>query len=113
MNDWSWQEIVLGIGAIVVIGAVAIGWIMFSTSQYQKVEDNPPSEYDIEEELETHLASTDVIIIESEQDDNVLLVKVWANGGIHLAIYKIKTVAQISYYWELESVAMIGVGERP
>lgn len=83
------------------------------TSQYQKVEDNPPSEYDIEEELETHLASTDVIIIESEQDDNVLLVKVWANGGIHLATYKIVTTTQLYYYWKLDSVKMVGVGERP
>lgn len=107
------QEIICGIVAIIVIVAVAIGWIMFSTAQYQKVEENPPSEFDIEEELEAHLASTDVIIIDSEQDDGLLLVRVWANGGIHLATYKIKTIAQFYYYWKLVDVKMIGVGERP
>lgn len=107
------QEIICGIVAIIVIVAVAIGWIIFSTAQYQKAEENPPSEFDIEEELEAHLASTDVIIIDSEQDDCLLLVKVWANGGIHLATYKIKTRAQFYYYWKLVDVKMIGVGERP
>ena len=107
------QEIICGIVAIIIIVAVAIGWIMFSTAQYQKAEENPPSEFDIEEELEAHLASTDVIIIDSEQDDGLLLVKVWANGGIHLATYKIKTIVQFYYYWKLVDVKMIGVGERP
>ena len=107
------QEIICGIVAIIVIVAVAIGWIMFSNAQYQKAEEKPPSEFDIEEELEAHLASTDVIIIDSEQDDGLLLVKVWANGGIHLATYKIKTIAQFYCYWKLVDVKMIGVGERP
>lgn len=107
------QEIICSIVAIIVIVAVAIGWAMFSILQYQKVEDNPPSEYDIEEELEANLASTDVVIIESEQNDGVLLVKVWANGGIHLATYKIKTTTQFYYYWKLDDVKMVGVGERP
>ena len=107
------QEIICGIVAIIVIVAVAIGWIMFSNAQYQKSEEKPPSEFDIEEELEAHLASTDVIIIDSEQDDGLLLVKVWANGGIHLATYKIKTIAQFYCYWKLVDVKMIGVGERP
>lgn len=107
------QEIICGIVAIIVIVAVAIVWKMFSNAQYQKAEENLPSEFDIEEELEAHLASTDVIIIDSEQDDGLLLVKVWANGGIHLATYKIKTIAQFYYYWKLVDVKMIGVGERP
>lgn len=107
------QEIIWGIVAIIVIVAEVIGCIMFSNAQYQKAEENPPSEFDIEEELEAHLASTDVIIIDSEQDDGLLLVKVWANGGIHLATYKIKTRVQFYYYWKLVDVKMIGVGERP
>ena len=45
------QEIICGIVAIIVIVAVAIGWIMFSTAQYQKAEEDPPSEFDIEEDL--------------------------------------------------------------
>lgn len=52
-------------------------------------------------------------IFDGEQDDGLLLVKVWANGGIHLATYKIKTIAQFYYYWKLVDVKMIGVGERP
>lgn len=107
------QEIICGIVTIIVVVAVAIGWIMFSITQYQKVEDNPPSEYEIEEELEFHLGTTDVIIIDSEQNDGLLLVKVWANGGIHLATYKIKTTTQFYYYWKLDDVKMVGVGERP
>lgn len=107
------QEIICSIVAIIVIVAVAIGFIMFLNAQYRKTEENIPSELDIEEELEAHLASTDVIIIDIEQDDGLLLVKVWANGGIHLATYKIETIVQFYYYWKLVDVKMIGVGERP
>ena len=101
---------------------MAIGFIVFALSSWgidnvyskekQKVIDTPPSEYDIEEELEYHLASTDVIIIDTEQDEDVLIVKVWANGGIFRAEYRIDNYI-FSFYWKLVDLKMIGVGERP
>lgn len=78
----------------------------------QKVINTPPSEYYIEEELEYHLASSDVIIIDSEQNDGLLLVKVWANGCIFRAEYRIDSY-YFCFYWKFVDVKMIGVGERP
>lgn len=108
-----WFIVVLCIIVVVVSCLSWWGIDNIYSKKKQEAIDTPPSEFDIEEELEAHLASTDVIIIDSEQDDGLLLVKVWANGGIHLATYKIKTIAQFYYYWKLVDVKMIGVGERP
>lgn len=99
---------------IIVVVVTCLCWwgIDVYSKKKQEVIDTPPSEFDIEEELEYHLASTDVIIIDAEQDEDVLIAKVWANGGIFRAEYRLVEL-YFAYSWKLEDIRMIGVGERP
>lgn len=78
----------------------------------QEAIDTPPSQNFIEEDLEFELATRDVVLIDTEQDEDVLIAKVWANGGIFRAEYRL-VEGYFAYSWKLESVKMIGVGERP
>ena len=110
--DSIWFIVVLCIIVVVVTCLCWWGIDNAYSKEKQKVIDTPPSEFDIEEELEYHLASTDVIIIDTEQDEDVLIAKVWANGGIFRAEYRIDNYF-FCFYWKLVDVKMIGVGERP
>lgn len=107
-----WFYFMLTAMALIVFALCALGIDNVYSKNKQKVIDTPPSEYDIEEELEYHLASTDVIIIDTEQDEDVLIAKVWANGGIFRAEYRIDNYI-FDFYWKLVDVKMVGVGERP
>lgn len=78
----------------------------------QEAIDTPPSENFIEEELEWELATMDVVLIDAEQDEDVFVAKVWANGGIFRAEYHL-VAFYFAYSWKLEDIRMVGVGERP
>lgn len=78
----------------------------------QEAIDTPPSENFIEEELEWELATLDVVLIDTEQDEELFVAKVWANGGIFRAEYHLVEV-YFAYSWKLEDIRMIRVGERP
>lgn len=78
----------------------------------QEAIDTPPSQNLIEEHLERELATLDVVLIDTEQDEDVFVAKVWANGGIFRAEYRLAEL-YFAFSWKLEDVRMIGVGERP
>lgn len=54
----------------------------------------------------------DVVLIYTEQAEDVFVAKVWANGGIFRAEYRLVEL-YFAYSWELEDIRMIGVGKRP
>lgn len=102
---------------IYVIGAVVSGLCWWGISDIyskkrQEAIDTPPSQNLIEEDLEWELATLDVVLIDTEQDEDVFVANVWANGGIFRAEYRLAEL-WCAFSWKLEDVRMIGVGERP
>lgn len=99
---------------IVVVVTCLCWWGINNIYNKKKQEaiDTPPSQSFIEEDLEWELATLDVVLIDAEQDEDVLIAKVWANGGIFRAEYHLVEV-YFAYSWKLEDIRMIGVGERP
>lgn len=91
---------------LIIVYGVGVWGISCIRQDYQYNLDNPPSESYIEEDLEYSLITLDVRVVEMEQDDNILLVRVAANGLIFRAEYKIKFGWSS---WRLESVTLVGI----
>ena len=110
--DNIWFIIVLCIIVVVVFCLCCWGIDDIYSKKKQEAIDTPPSQNFIEEDLEKELATLDVVLIDTEQDEDVLIAKVWANGGIFRAEYHLVEL-YFAYSWELKDIRMIGVGERP
>lgn len=107
-----WFIVVL---CIIVVVVTCLSWWGIDnvySKKKQEAIDTPPSENFIEEELKWELATLDVVLIDTEQDEELFVAKVWANGGIFRAEYHLVDV-YFAYSWKLEDIRMIGVGERP
>lgn len=107
-----WLIVVLCIIEVVVSCLCWWGIDDIYSKKKQEAIDTPPSQNFIEEDLEWELATLDVVLIDTEQDEDVFVAKVWANGGIFRAEYRLVEL-YFAYSWELEDIRMIGVGERP
>lgn len=107
-----WFIVVLCIIEVVVYCLCCWGIDDIYSKKKQEAIDTPPSQNLIEEDLERELATLDVVLIDTEQAEDVFVAKVWANGGIFRAEYRIDEY-YFCFYWELVDVKMIGVGERP
>lgn len=98
--------IIVAVTFIVIALGEGIWGVGGLIQDYQYNLDNPPSENYIEEDLEYSLVTLDVRVVEMEQDDNILLVRVAANGLIFRAEYKIELGWR---EWRLESVTLVGI----
>lgn len=110
--DSIWFIVVLCIIVVVVTCLCWWGIDNVYSKKKQEAIDTPPSENFIEEELEWELATLDVVLIDTEQDEDLFVAKVWANGGIFRAEYRL-VAFYFAYSWKLEDIRMIGIGERP
>nr|DAG78415.1 MAG TPA: hypothetical protein [Caudoviricetes sp.] len=115
----KWQEFCGSNWHFVLMAITLIVFALFSWGMYnvynkekQKVIDTPPSDSLIKEDLERELVTLDVVLIDTEQDEDVFIAKVWANGGIFRAEYRIDSYNFV-FYWKFVDVKMIGVVERP
>ena len=81
--------ILVVVTSIVIMLVIGIWGVRGIIHRYQYNLDNPPSESYIEEDLESELCTLDVRVVDLEQDDNILLVRVAANKLIFRAKYKV------------------------
>lgn len=107
-----WFNVVLCIIVVVVYCLSSWGIDDIYSKKRQEAIDTPPSQNIIKEDLERELATLDVVLIDTEQDEDVFVAKDWANGGIFRAEYRLAEL-WFAFSWKLEDVRMIGVGERP
>ena len=83
--------------------------VLFSIQTMQRRKyllDNPPSYSFIEEDLEVDLCTLDVRVLEDEQNDDVVLYKVWANNAVWKVTYYAKYL--MGEYWEKHDVTFVG-----
>lgn len=110
-SDSVWFIVVLCIIVVVVNCLCWWGTDDIYSKKRQEAIDTPPSQNLIEQDLEWELATLDVVLIDTEQDEDVFVAKVWATGGIFRAVYRLAEL-YFAYSWKLEDVRMVGVGER-
>lgn len=99
------KKLVVVIGILLII-VVFVVFFITAIQRRNNLVNNIPSYSFVEEDLEADFCTLDVRVLESEQNDEIVVYKVWANNAIWKVTYYARYL--MGEYWEKHDVTIIG-----